>query len=163
MAFFTFLVAETTNYFLQMSEDGNSLFSCISKVKLLLFELLWKHKGIGGTAPLILNLNSSWRWVVSFMTRSLYPGGKYQRCLLNRRKAVLQGQFLTLWRKRKSLASAGNRMLIPHIVWFVLTMASALHTAVFRIYGLSQWWANYGPRARYGPLKCSIRPARHYS
>ena len=23
--------------------------------------------------------------------------------------------------------------------------------------------ANYGPRARYGPLKCSIRPARHYS
>ena len=29
--------------------------------------------------------------------------------------------------------------------------------------GISQWWANYGPRARYGPLKCSIRPARHYS
>jgi len=28
---------------------------------------------------------------------------------------------------------------------------------------LCQWWANYGPRARYGPLKCSIRPARHYS
>jgi len=28
---------------------------------------------------------------------------------------------------------------------------------------LHQWWANYGPRARYGPLKCSIRPARHYS
>jgi len=30
-------------------------------------------------------------------------------------------------------------------------------------YTLRQWWANYGPRVRYGPLKCSIRPARHYS
>jgi len=32
-----------------------------------------------------------------------------------------------------------------------------------KLHGLDQWWANYGPRARYGPLKCSIRPARHYS
>jgi len=30
------------------------------------------------------------------------------------------------------------------------------------IYGVSQWWANYDPRARCGPLRGSIRPAADF-
>jgi len=32
--------------------------------------------GSGGTAPRILNLDSTWRWVVSFAPRPLYTQGK---------------------------------------------------------------------------------------
>jgi len=29
-------------------------------------------------------------------------------------------------------------------------------------YNLDQWWANYGPRARCGPLRGSIRPVADF-
>jgi hypothetical protein len=31
--------------------------------------------------------------------------------------------------------------------------------ALYHILGLDQGWANYGPRAKYGPLRGSMRPA----
>jgi hypothetical protein len=45
---------------------------------------------------------------------------------------------------------------------------SSLKISVFRVYNfggtlpnilLDQGWANYGPRAKYGPLRSSMRPA----
>ena len=86
-----------------MSGDGNNLFSRITKVKLLLFGFLWKHKGNGGVVPLILNLGGSWRWAVSLTTRPIYPRGKYQRRLLSRRMAGLHVQFGPYGGKRKYL------------------------------------------------------------
>ena len=86
-----------------------------SKVKLLLFELLWKHKGSGDMAPLIPNVGSIWRWVVSFTTRSLYPQGMYQRCLLNRRKGGLQGQFGPYVEKENFL------LLLDIEFWFLMS------------------------------------------
>jgi hypothetical protein len=52
------------------------------KVKLKLSLCLNKHHamktywGNGGMAPLILDLGTRWRWVVSFTPRPLYPQGK---------------------------------------------------------------------------------------
>jgi len=33
----------------------------------------------GGIAPVIFNLGTTWRWVVSFTIRPLYPHGQSQR------------------------------------------------------------------------------------
>jgi len=41
--------------------------------------------GSRGTAPLILNLGTRWRWVVSFTLRPLYPSVNCSRYLLDRR------------------------------------------------------------------------------
>jgi hypothetical protein len=41
--------------------------------------------GSGGIAPLILDLGTRWRWVVSFTPRPLYPQGKSPWYPLNRR------------------------------------------------------------------------------
>jgi len=34
------------------------------------------YRGSGGTAPLILNFGTRWKWVVTFTPRPLYRGGK---------------------------------------------------------------------------------------
>jgi hypothetical protein len=39
----------------------------------------------GGMTPCILALGTRWRWVVSFMHRTLYPQGKRSRYTLDRR------------------------------------------------------------------------------
>jgi hypothetical protein len=41
--------------------------------------------GSEGIAPLILDLGTRWRWVVSFTTRLLYPQGNSPRYPLDRR------------------------------------------------------------------------------
>jgi len=41
--------------------------------------------GSGRIAPRMLNLNTRWRWVVSFTPRPLYPRGKRFRYLPDRR------------------------------------------------------------------------------
>jgi hypothetical protein len=41
----------------------------------------------------ILDLDTSWRWVVSFTTRPLYHGGKSTRYPLHRRLGGSQSQF----------------------------------------------------------------------
>jgi hypothetical protein len=41
--------------------------------------------GNGGTAPCILDLGTTWRWVVSFTSRPLYPQGKYPWYPLDRK------------------------------------------------------------------------------
>jgi len=37
-----------------------------------------------------------------------------------------------------------------------------MNTVFILIDSLEQWWANYGPRARCGPLRGSIRPATDF-
>jgi hypothetical protein len=46
------------------------------------------YRGSKGIAPLILDLNMRWRWVVSFTRRPLYP-----RYSLNRRLCVSPGRY----------------------------------------------------------------------
>jgi hypothetical protein len=46
------------------------------------------HKGVWGSGcidPYVLDLGASWRWVISFTHRSLYPQGKSPRYPLDRR------------------------------------------------------------------------------
>jgi len=43
--------------------------------------------GSGGTAPIIIDLGTRWRWVVSSTPRLLYPQGKSPLCPLVRRLA----------------------------------------------------------------------------
>ena len=45
----------------------------IYKGKAVLIHAMKTYMGSTGTAPLILNLGSRWRWVVIFMLRLLYP------------------------------------------------------------------------------------------
>jgi hypothetical protein len=60
--------------------------------------------GSGCIDPYFLDLDSSWRWIVSFTPRSLYPRGKSLRCPLDRSlggprsglEDVEKREFLTL-------------------------------------------------------------------
>jgi hypothetical protein len=54
------------------------------KVKLAL-SAPWRRRMNRGIAPLILNLDTSWRWGVIFTLRPLYPRGEKSRYALNRR------------------------------------------------------------------------------
>ena len=61
--------------------------------------------GIEGTAPLILNLGTRWRWVVSFTSCPLYPRGKaHGTRSLGGRMAELVVMF---WRKWNCISPAG--------------------------------------------------------
>jgi len=42
------------------------------RLKLCLYRS-WRHMGYGGIAPFILNLGTTWRRMVSFTPKSLYP------------------------------------------------------------------------------------------
>jgi hypothetical protein len=59
------------------------------KVKVsLCFNWAPRHEGllgIGGVAPRILNLGTTWRWLISFTPRPLYPQGKSPWYPLDRR------------------------------------------------------------------------------
>jgi hypothetical protein len=58
------------------------------KVFSVLNNLALRHEGLWGSGfinPHFLHLGTSWRWVVSFMTRPLYPRGKSPRYPLDRR------------------------------------------------------------------------------
>jgi len=108
----------------------------------------WKHMGrVGGwgrcISPLVLHLVVRRRWVVKFTLRPL--------CMLERTQHThpvlfeygsgLGSEALGIcWRREKSFTPA----------W------------VQTPYRLAQWWANYGPRARCGPLRSSVRPAADF-
>jgi hypothetical protein len=53
--------------------QGQHFEHSLQKLKTFLERAMKAYKGIGGTAPLILNLEAKLRWVVSFMFRQLYP------------------------------------------------------------------------------------------
>jgi hypothetical protein len=82
--------------FLTQNTDGKTvanflLCMCTDKIKVKLFLCLTKHNATktywrnGGIALCILNLGTTWRWVVSFMPRPLYPQGKSPWYPLDRR------------------------------------------------------------------------------
>jgi hypothetical protein len=60
--------------------------------------------GSGGITPLIIDLGTRWRWVVSFTPRPLYPQGKSSWYPFGKR---LGGR----WWREKFPAPAGNRTL----------------------------------------------------
>jgi hypothetical protein len=67
------------------------------KVKLSLCFFNWAPRnygvlGSGGIAPLILDLGTRWRWVVSFTPLPLYPQGKSRRYPLDRRLGGTQSR-----------------------------------------------------------------------
>jgi hypothetical protein len=68
------------------------------KVKVTLSLRLTKHHamktwGSGGKAPHILDLDTRWRWVVSFTPRSLYPQEKSPRYPFDRRLGGTQSRY----------------------------------------------------------------------
>jgi hypothetical protein len=68
---------------------------CLTKyhVKKCIPSLINRHEDMwasGGTAPHILNLGTSWRWVVSFTPRPLYLRGKSPQYHLYRSSGGLQ-------------------------------------------------------------------------
>jgi len=65
------------------------------------------YRSSGGIAPLILDLNTRWRWVVYFTSRLLYPRER-TRYSLNTR--LVGPQSWSFWRRR-SFASIGIRSL----------------------------------------------------
>jgi len=61
----------------------------------LIFNCAPRHEGIlgsGGIAPLILDLGTRWRWVVSFTPRPLYPQEKSPWYPLDRSLCGLQSR-----------------------------------------------------------------------
>jgi len=58
----------------------------------------WRSGGTG-VASRILNLDTKWRWIVSFAPPPLYPRGKISRCHFGRRLCGSQSRS----------ATAGNR------------------------------------------------------
>jgi hypothetical protein len=52
--------------------------------------------------PHFLDLGTSWRWVVNFTPRPLYPRGKSPRYSLDRRLRGPSGPVWTIWRRENS-------------------------------------------------------------
>jgi hypothetical protein len=79
------------------------------KGKVVPIHVMWAYRESRSIAPLILNLDSSWRWVVSFTTHSLYPQEIY-RCSKN---SMLDGLQSQSWRleEGKSLVPVWIRTL----------------------------------------------------
>lgn len=110
---------------------------------------IWGH---GSTAPLILNLGTRWRRVVSFMQQSLYPWRKNPQHPQNRRLCGPQSQSGRFVEDKNSLAPAGNRspnhparslITIPTELsqfpfWYanrLITIASYFHSLVHWLLG----------------------------
>jgi hypothetical protein len=80
------------------------------------------YGGIGGTAPRILNLGTSWRWVVSSTPRPLYP--RYPLC----RRRVNPRAVVKAVVKRNSLPLPGIKTGRPiHCLVIILTELSSVH------------------------------------
>jgi hypothetical protein len=63
-----------------------------------------RHEGVWGSGyidPYFLDLGTSWRWVVSFTPRPLYPRGKSPRYPLDRRLGGPESVWTT-WRRENS-------------------------------------------------------------
>jgi hypothetical protein len=143
------------------------------KVKLsLCFFLNWapRHEGVlgsGGIAPCILDLGTRWRWVVSFMPRSLYPQGKSPWYSLDRRWWGERFQAPTgartpdyparsVWRKGRSKTISQTKarelfsqfknsgcVLLHGINYIQNTKQSEYHTRVYpKVSGLATWSEN---------------------
>jgi hypothetical protein len=67
----------------------------------------WRRMGRGCIDPRILGLGNSWRWVVSFTPRPLYPRGKNPRYPVKRKLGVPQSRSERC-REEENLALAGN-------------------------------------------------------
>jgi len=82
------------------------------------------HKGSGDMAPLILNLGSSWRWLVSFM-----PG-----CLISGERACVTWSraCLDILDKSKYLAPIG--------IWILDYPANSIVTILTELSWLCVWW-----------------------
>jgi hypothetical protein len=65
-----------------------------------------KHAGSRGTAPLILNLGTTWRYVLSFTLQPLYPRIKTRRYITEFEWA-LQPEW-TFWKREHFLTSVWN-------------------------------------------------------
>ena len=57
------------------------------------------------TAPLVLNLDTKWNWVVKFMSWPFYS--EINSFSLKRRLGWHQESFWSIWRREKRLATAG--------------------------------------------------------
>jgi hypothetical protein len=64
----------------------------------------------------------------------------------SQRPLPTQDNTTYIHKRQKSMLSAGYEPVIPV-------------TKRPKTYALDQGWANYGPRAKYGPLRGSMRPA----
>jgi hypothetical protein len=66
------------------------------------------HRGIGGIAPLISNLDALWLEVVNFMPRPLYSGNE-PWCPLNRRLGGAQSRSGSFAKQNRKLGGAQSR------------------------------------------------------
>jgi hypothetical protein len=75
----------------------------------------WRDMGKGFIDPCILNLDPSWRWVVSLMPRPLYPRGKSPGYPLDMRLGGPQNRSGQRG-EEKNLAPTGARTPTPLVV-----------------------------------------------
>ena len=107
----------------------------------------WTHLGgVGGGSivPFTLNFGTRWRWVWLILIHVPFE----------RLRTMLEWIFQRIWSVWTELLWLGT--------W---TRGGLLRTNFYKMWGtycLAQWWANYGPRARCGPLRGSIRPAADF-
>jgi hypothetical protein len=97
------------DYFNRLAAIFSKIFSGKGKVVPVLNELSttpWRRMGSECIDPHFLDLDTSWRWVVSFTLRPLYSRGKSPRYALNRRLGWLQSRLDDL-QKRKLLTLPG--------------------------------------------------------
>ena len=79
------------------------------------------RRGSRDKPPVILNLNTNWRWVVSYTLRLLYPCLKTTGYTLSRRLARLQIRSGRLWRREKhGIGQESNPgLLSPRHTWCI--------------------------------------------
>jgi hypothetical protein len=70
-------------------------------LNLLLDNTPWKSRGSGCIDPHLLELSTSWRWVVTFMPLLLYPQGKRTWYPLDRRLGWTLQLVWMIWRNEK--------------------------------------------------------------
>jgi hypothetical protein len=144
------------------------------EVVLVLFVFNWapRHKevlGSGGTAPRILDLGSSWKWVVSFAPRPLYLQGKSPRYPLDRRLGGPRSHSGRGGEEKNSKPPPGNRTLehlgvekmLNVIIWIRLFRFGS--TFVLTVWNNKGCWTDSKPMKQMMgeyPLKSWTRVTR---
>jgi hypothetical protein len=74
-----------------------------------------RHEDIWGSASLILDLGTSWTWVVSFMPRPLYQLGKNPWYPLDRRLGGAPESVWTRWKRENSCPYRDSNSIISAV------------------------------------------------
>jgi hypothetical protein len=87
------------------------------KLKVVPLDTMKAYRESRGTAPLILNLSTSWHWEVSCMPQPLYPWGKSFQYPWSRRLVALTAGLDFSGRVNLAVCEKSNQSIADSLYW----------------------------------------------